>query len=262
MLCGSFESVKAQDDADSLNLASSSDKPVKEKKKSKYDPSNAVLFAPNYTAQFPFGNMKDRFGFNSLFGMQILFKVKKNWLIGANGSFLFGTTVHDGYVLNNISTTTGQFVSQNNDLITVKPQEQGFNIVFNVGKIIPFSAKYPDAGLLLMTGIGMLEHKIVLAVKESSLPQLSKVYRKGYDRMSNGPVISQFIGGIFLKRRNFVSVYAGLQFDAGFTQGRRNYDFYTMAPLKDKRIDMFLGIKVGWIIPVFLQTSEKEYFYY
>ena len=56
-------------------------------------------------------------------------------------------------------------------------------------------------------------------------------------------------------------MYGGLQFDVAFTQGRRNFDFYSQAPLKDKRIDMFLGIKVGWVIPVFLQASEKEYYY-
>jgi hypothetical protein len=233
-----------------------------EKKKSKFDPSKAVLFVPNYTAQFPYGNMADRFGFNSLFGMQIDYKVKKNWIIGIDGAFLFGTKVREAYVLDNISTYTGQFITQNNELARVTAQEQGFNLKLIIGKIIPFSEKYPDAGLLLMTGFGFLEHKIAINVRASELPQLDKTYRKGYDRLSSGPVISQFIGGIFLERKRFVSVYGGLQFDVGFTQGRRNFDFYSMAPLKDKRLDMFLGIKVGWVIPVFTQVSEKEYFYY
>src|SRR5688500_1777374 len=70
-----------------------------EKKKKQFDPSNAVLLVPNYTAQFPFGHMADRFGFNSLFGMQIAYKVKKNWIIGVEGAFLFGTKVREDYVL-------------------------------------------------------------------------------------------------------------------------------------------------------------------
>ncbi len=256
ILCFLKENTIAQ------NVEASAQGKAEKKKKKQFDPSNAVLFVPSYTAQFPFGNMADRFGFNSLFGMQIAYKMKKNWIIGVEGGFLFGTKVREYYILDNISTSTGQLVSQNNDLITMQPQEQGFNLKFNVGKVIPFSEKYPDAGLLLMTGIGFLEHKIALNVKANSLPQLDKIYRKGYDRMSNGPVISQFVGGIFLERKRFVSFYGGVQFDVGFTQGRRNFDFYSAAPLKDKRIDMFLGIKVGWVIPVFLQTSEKEYFYY
>jgi hypothetical protein len=235
--------------------------PTEEKKKKQFDPSNAVLLVPNYTAQFPFGHMADRFGFNSLFGMQVAYKVKKNWIISVEGAFLFGTKVRENYVLDNISTSTGQFINQSNGLVRVTPQEQGFNTKLTIGKIIPFSEKYPDAGLLLMTGIGFLEHKIVMNVKEKDLPQLSKTYRKGYDRMSNGPVISQFVGGIFLERKKFISVYGGLQFDVGFTQGRRNFDFYSQAPLKDKRIDFFLGIKIGWVIPIFTHASDKEFFY-
>jgi hypothetical protein len=206
--------------------------------------------------------MRDRFGYNSLFGIHIMYKMKKNWLLGFEGNFLYGTTVRESYVLDNISISTGQFIGQNNNLISVRPQEMGFSFKLNAGKIFPFSEKYPDAGLMLLTGFGFLQHKISINVKESSLPQLNTTYRKGYDRMANGPVLSQFVGGVFMARRKFMSAYAGLQFDAAFTQGRRPFDFYSMQPMKDKRIDLFLGFKVGWIIPVFLQTSEKEFFYY
>ena len=238
-------------------------KPEETKKKKKnFEPNNAIIIAPIYTAQFPFGNMRDRFGFNSLFGMHLAYKTKKNWMFGVEGSFLFGTTVRESYILDNISLSSGQLIGQNNDLITPKLQEMGASLKFNFGKVVPLSEKYPDAGLLFLTGFGFLSHKIAINVRASSLPQLDKTYRKGYDRMANGPVISQFIGGVFMARRKYVSAYAGLQFDLAFTQGRRPYDFYTMAPLHDKRIDMFLGIRIGWIIPVFTQTSEKEYYYY
>ncbi|MFI5205939.1 MAG: hypothetical protein ACHQVK_03280, partial [Candidatus Paceibacterales bacterium] len=74
--------------------------------------------------------------------------------------------------------------------------------------------------------------------------------------------ISEFIGGAFMARHKYLNGYVGLQFDAGFTQGRRPYDFYLGAPLNDKRYDLFVGIKVGYILPIFLQSSEKEFFYY
>ncbi|HWB64822.1 MAG TPA: hypothetical protein VG603_15000, partial [Chitinophagales bacterium] len=158
--------------------------------------------------------------------------------------------------------SSGFLITQYNDISGVRLEEHGFNLKFNFGKVVPFTEKYPDAGLLFMTEFGFLQHKIAIDVKARELPQLSPTYKKGYDRMCNGPVISQFIGGIFMARRKYFSGYAGLQFDAAYTEGRRSYDFYSHAPLNDKRIDMFLGIKVGYIIPVFLQTSEKEYYYY
>ena len=245
-----------------LSLWAQDDDQSKAKKKSKFDPNPAVLIVPYYTAQLPFGNMADRFGFNSLFGAQLSYKTKRNWLIGGEGGFIYGQKVKENYILDNITTTTGQMITQYNDLTYVKLEEHGFSIKFNFGKVIPFVVQYPDAGLLLMTGFGFLQHKISLNVKATELPQLSTIYKRGYDRLTNGPVISQFIGATFMARRKYFSGYAGLQFDAAFTQGRRPYDFYLGEPLHDKRVDMFLGFKIGYIIPVFLQASAKEYYYY
>lgn len=232
------------------------------KRQSRFEPNNAFLISPNYTFQVPFGKMAKRFGVNSLFGANLSFKVKYNWLLGAEGGFLYGTNVKEGYVLNNISTLNGQHITQNENLTNIHLQEQGFNLKFVFGKIITFSTNSPDGGLMLQTGLGYLQHKIAIAVKGSELPQLNSDYKRGYDRLTAGPVLSQFVGGLFLKRKNFFSLYAGLQFDVAFTKGQRNYDFYVMSPLKDNRVDMFLGVKVGWVIPIFLQTSEKEYYYY
>jgi hypothetical protein len=63
-------------------------------------------------------------------------------------------------------------------------------------------------------------------------------------------------------RRKYLNCYGGFQADLSYTINERPYDFYTMGKLNDKGTDLFLGIKIGWIIPVFLQTSEKEFFYY
>lgn len=238
------------------------EKEQKKKKEKKFDSGSAWLIAPTFTAQFPYGNMRERFGYNSLFGLHLSYKTDRNWLWGVEGNFLFGTKVKENYVITSIATSTNQYISSNNDLIGVTPQEQGFNTKFVVGKIIPVSKKFPDAGILIMTSLGFLMHKIAINVRETSLPQFSKVYRKGYDRLTVGPVLSQFIGGTFIMRRKYASAYLGATFDIAFTQGVRNYDFYTMAPMKDKRIDMFVGLKFAWIIPVFTRTSEKEFFYY
>ena len=73
------------------------------KKKKTIEANAAVIIAPVYTAQIPFGNMRDRFGYNSLFGFHLAYKTNKNWMIGGEANFLFGTNVKENYVLNNIS---------------------------------------------------------------------------------------------------------------------------------------------------------------
>ena len=40
-------------------------------------------------------------------------------------------------------------------------QEMGANIKFTFGKVVPLSEKYPDAGLLFLTGFGFLEHHVL-----------------------------------------------------------------------------------------------------
>ena len=231
-------------------------------RKSRFDPSSAVMFIPNYNAQLPFGHVAQRFGFDNLVGFELLYKTNKNWLVGANGGFIYGSTVKQDYVFTNIATATGQFVTQYNDLTSIRPQEQGFNIQFTFGKIIPFSEKFPDAGLMLMTGFGIVQDKIAVSVKAAELPQLAPQYRKGYDRMCNGPVLSQFIGGNFMARGKYISGYAGIQADLSYTVNERPYDFYTMGKLNDKGVDLFLGLKLGFTIDKWLQSSEKEFFYY
>ncbi len=243
-------------------LSAQGDTTVFKKLTKQFEPNSAVMIVPNYTAQFPFGHVAQRFGFDNLFCLELLYKTKKNWLFGGNGGFIYGSNSKQNYVYKNIATSTGQFVTQYNDLTSIRPEEHGFNVQFTFGKIFPFIEKYPDAGLLIMTGVGMVQDKIGLNVKAAELPQLSSQYRKGYDRLCNGPVISQFIGGNYMLRRKFISGYAGLQIDLSYTQNERPYDFYSMGKLNDKGVDVFIGIKVGWVIPVFLQTSEKEFFYY
>jgi len=234
---------------------------TQKKKERKFDAGEAVMICPNYTAQFPYASEKQRYGFNSLFSMQILYKTDRNWLFGVNGGFIYGTHVKEDYLLTNISAG-GLFITTFNDLTSIRIEQWGMNIQFNAGKVIPLQTKYPDAGILIMEGFGFLQNKISYNVKASELPQLSPEYKKGYDRMDNGPVLSQFVGYSFMARRKYIAGYAGFQFDAAFTRDRRPYDFYTMSVLNDKREDLFVGIRIGYILPVFLKTSEKEFFYY
>jgi len=244
-----------------LLLSYAQDSDDKKLSKSKFEPNKALIISPFYCAQFPFADMGERFGLTHQIGLTFMYKLNKNWIIGTEGGFIFGNKLRENYVLDNISNANGQFIGQTNDLITVRPNMLGGMFKFQVGKIIPFSTKYPDAGLLLITGLGFMQHKISINVRENILPQLNKTYRKGYDRMSNGPAISQFIGGIFMERRKMYSFYGGVQFDVGFTANRRAFDFYEMKKLNDKRVDFMIGVKLGWILPIFLQANEKEYFY-
>jgi hypothetical protein len=238
------------------------DTAVFKKLRKQFEPNSAVMFVFNYDAQLPFGHVAQRFGFDNLVSVEFLYKTNKNWLFGANGGFIYGSDVKQDYVFTNIATSTGQFITQYNDLTSIRPQEQGYNIQFTFGKIIPLVEKIPDAGIMLMTGFGIVQDKIAVSIKAAELPQLSPEYRRGYDRMCNGPVLSQFIGYNYMARSKFLSGYIGVQADLSYTVNERPYDFYTQGKLDDKGVDLFLGLKAGFTIAKYLQSSEKEFFYY
>jgi hypothetical protein len=58
---------------------------------------NAKLLQFSYAIQFPFGDMANRFGNNSSLGASFSFKMAHNWMIGAEGNFLFGGNRSGGF---------------------------------------------------------------------------------------------------------------------------------------------------------------------
>jgi hypothetical protein len=42
----------------------------------------------------------------------------------------------------------------------------------------------------------------------------------------------------------------------GFTQGMRDYQIDLEGPYRDKRVDMLLGIRVGWVIPIYRRAPN------
>jgi len=220
---------------------------------------NALLITAHYTAMFPFGDVAKRFGFNSGIGGALTYQFKHRIHFGVEGSFLFGKTVKEFGMLDKLATPEGYFInSDDNSLTDVFLQERGLIIKGVIGKTIPFSRKNPDnhSGILFLTGIGYMQHKILIDPREAAIPQLNKTYRKGYDRLTAGVCVSQFVGAILLKRKKFVSLYGGFQVDAGFTKSQRNWNFDTNSADKTKRVDVFLSVKVAWIIPVFKKFQE------
>ncbi len=226
--------------------------------------TSAFLIAPAYSFQFPLGDMQKRFGGNSNLGGTVTYQFLKHWHIGIEGGFLFGNRVKENTMLDSLSTALdgnyGKFINAtDNSLVNLSLQERGWNLKFVAGKTVILSKKQHalnHSGLLFLTGIGFLEHKVLIDVREDVLPQLNKTYRKGYDRLSNGFVISQFIGGIFLKHKKWFAIYGGIQADVAFTKNRRPWNFDTYSADTHQRIDAFIGIKLGWIIPVFRKKQQ------
>src|SRR5690606_34872644 len=105
------------------------------------------------------------------------------------------------------------------------------------------------------------QHKIDFEVDETVVPQLNKDYKKGYDRLTNGFMITQFVGYAFFDAKKRINLYAGFEFSQAFTQNRRPWNFDQFLQDDTKRVDLLSGFRIGWILPLYPKSTE-QFFYY
>jgi hypothetical protein len=129
-----------------------------------------------------------------------------------------------------------------------------------VKKYLKYRASYLVAAFLLQGGIGFIQHKILIQAPTRLFPQLDKTYRKGYDRMSNGALFSLSTGFKFLERKKLLSFNIGAIAELGLTQNRRAWDFDLDKKDTKKRTDLFVGVKLGWIIPILTNKDNVDLF--
>ncbi|MBC8045752.1 MAG: hypothetical protein H7Y00_03065 [Fimbriimonadaceae bacterium] len=206
----------------------------------------------------PLGNMAETFGVHQTVGGGYQFKNNKNFLIGFNGSYIFGSHVKDSSV-NFLFTQGGSVIGTDGYLFSPILFEQGFDLKFQMGKITNILALNPNSGLAVLGGVGYLQHNILIYIDEAYVPQLNKEYRKGYDRLTNGIALNQYIGYYFFSNKNFVNFRAGFDITEAFTKNRR-YNFDTQSIDEESKFDMLVTFKATWNLCIFEKPQRKFYY--
>jgi hypothetical protein len=103
-------------------------------------------------------------------------------------------------------------------------------------------------------------HKTRIETLFDDVPQLEGSYRKGYDRLHMGLSTQQFVGYLFQADHRFLNFYAGFEFVQGFTKNVRTYNFDLGGPDNTQKIDLYYGVKVAWMIPIYRRTPKEIYF--
>lgn len=224
----------------------------------------APMFSGSYAYQLPGGDLKTRFGANSNAGGNFMLKFRSNWVIGAEGYFLFGNKLKEEAtsIFDAIKTSTGDIIDQNGNFATVLLSERGFYTGGKIGKIFP-KPFYVNAnsGIFITTGVGLLQHKIRIENDGNRAPQILDDYKKGYDKLTNGLCIKEFIGYMFIGESQVLNFYAGFEFYQAWTMSRRSFDFPTMQQDTQKRIDQLYSFRIGWVIPIYKRMPDKYYYY-
>ena len=225
---------------------------------------DSSLFVPlvgiSYAFQVPGADLAERFGNNSNTGITLLFKTKKNLLLGIDGNYLFSKDIKTE-LFKNISTSNGYVINSNGEYANILTYERGIASSLRIGKLFSFKRPNPNSGIVSTLGIGILQHKIKIVIPGNNVPQLAGDYKKGYDKLTNGIAFTEFIGYLFLGNNRMINFFGGIEFTQAFTKSRRSYDFDLMAQDTQKRIDLLYGIRVGWILPLYRKSPEDFYSY-
>ena len=107
---------------------------------------DAILLSPTFTFQIPAGDISERFGVNSNFGFELMYKFKKNWQVGGEGNFLFGRKVKETDHFANVVTSSGLIINNEGVLTDVVLSERGYSAQVKAGKSFYFNADNPNSG--------------------------------------------------------------------------------------------------------------------
>ena len=220
------------------------------------------MFYGFYGYQWPGGDMKVRFGSNSVIGPGCLWKTKHNWLWGAEYNFLFSHNVKiEDELLKNITNSSGNVINGDGIPATITLFERAHVVGIKFGKLFPVLSPNPNSGFFITVSPGYMMHKIRIEVENNSAPQLNGDYKRGYDRLCTGFALSESVGYMFFGNSRLFNFYAAFEIFEAWTTNYRKYYFDLQQYAHEKRFDVVFGPKIGWIIPL-RKRMPKEYYYY
>ena len=152
-------------------------------------------------------------------------------------------------------------IGSNGEKAFIDISQQGYSIDFQVGKIFQWASPNPNYGFMFTIGGGFMEHWIRYNAEGDNVPQINGDYHKGYDRLTNGIILKEFIGYHFQGSTKLLNFYGGFEFTQGFSGNRRSYDISTMSVKDEKYNDFLIGFRVGWMMPFYKRNQDKYYYY-
>jgi hypothetical protein len=209
----------------------------------------------------PGGDLDERFGNSALFGIGFQLKNKNNFYWGVDASGLTGSNIIEDDIINIISADSIDIIDVNGNTASIRFWERGAHAQFVVGKIIPVLESNNNSGFFVQAGLGYMYHKIRIEDIGNQSPQLNSEMLKGYDRLSMGVSISEFIGYRYFSSQQKINFFIGFEFIQAFTQDVRQYDYNAQTAYQDSRLDLLSGLKFGWTFPLYKKSDNKYYYY-
>jgi hypothetical protein len=208
------------------------------------------------------GDLAQKFGPLNHIGAMAGYKTTKNWVWGLDGNFIFGNKVRIPGMFDHLVDSYGSITDENGDVAIVVVNARGFNANVMVGKVFPVFSPNENSGIYVHGGLGYVQYKARVETQDQVIPTLELDYRKGYDRYTTGLNFHQFVGYAFMANQGFVNFYGGFYIQEGLTYNRRDvfFDKPDEPVSKEQMLDLQMGFKVGWFIPIYKRKPKDYYF--
>lgn len=222
------------------------------------DASRILNFQFLYTHVTASGDFASRFNTFHGLGGGMLYKTKHNIILSAEGHYNFGNDIKPTNMLLNLTNSMGNVNNAAGFPGEISLSMRGFNVMGKLGYLFPVSSINKNTGFVVMFGGGIVMHRYNIAVSRNDIPSLTDEKKKGYDRYSSGWAFSQFIGYYHQSKNKLYNFFIGGDFIQGFTYNRRQYNYDTMEFDTNLKRDNYIGLRLGWMIPIYLNASGSD----
>lgn len=220
-------------------------------------PPNGVLVDFSYGVHLPFADMAENFIYNFSLGGKVQYIFSNNLSVGLVGDFQFSEDMKTDVVAP-LREEEGFLIDEFGELSDVQLGQRGFFLGASVSYLIPMFKKYKRSGIEVRFEGGYQQHWVRIQILGSKVYALEGDYRKGYDRMTSGFAMRQYIGYRHLDKNRLLNFFGGFDIMEAFTQNRRGFNFDTgQADTKD-RVDILIGFRVGVTLPIYIYTPETQ----
>jgi hypothetical protein len=217
-----------------------------------------------FSADIPLAELEKRYGFNMSVGSSFHYKFKNNWIVGIEGTYFFGNKIKEDVLLS-LKNDQGTITNADGNIGNYRLNQRGMTFYAVVGKILPFLTKNKNSGPIVSVGLGYMQHKVHIYDIGRNLPQIQKTegfdLRKGYDRLTGGISSSLYVGYFYLSNNRLANFTAGIEMCYAYTKGLRGYQYDLMKSDNTYRNDAKIGLRIGWMLPLYKRLAKDIYYY-
>ena len=236
------------------------------------DPIPVTMFQVTYAFHIPAIDTKATYGVSNTIGGSFVYKTESNWLLTANGNFIFGRRVKGDRVSilgEGITTEHGEIIGGGGSIAPLSITQRGFHFQAQVGRLFPIWPN-PNSGVFVQAGAGYLRNRIRIDYDQEIYNTPYPVYGDyayGYDRMRGGPAFHLEAGYLYLGNNRVTNFSVSLEVNYARTKDLRDYDFrvFNGVPVgytdPNKRYnELYYGIRISWNIPTYQRQPEAFYY--